>query len=189
MSTQRKRRLIPVAVIFYLVIGIEILYMISPFALYYYSSYGPSLNFLQSSPATAWLTHFFLPHYSETSSWLLNSLNPFGRILFLGGLALFLVGAGQIYYAKFRRKGAVTAGLYRVIRHPQYTAFALMGLGVLFVWPRFMVLVMYVIMLFVYFWLAKKEEKECDENSGKAIANISPAHRCFCRATLKSGAS
>jgi len=30
----------PVAWLFYLVIGFEILYMISPFALYYYATYG-----------------------------------------------------------------------------------------------------------------------------------------------------
>lgn len=140
--------------------------MISPFGLYYYSAYGPSLNFLHNWSQTAWLTGFFLPHFSETSSWIINSLNGFGRVLFLAGLCLFLVGAGQIYYAKFTKKSAVIDGLYHRIRHPLYTAFAIMGMGVLFVWPRFTVLLIYVAMLFVYYFLAKKEEKDCLEKFG-----------------------
>ena len=46
--------------IFYLIIAFEIVYMISPFAIYYYSVYGPSLNVFHSNPYTAWLSGFFL---------------------------------------------------------------------------------------------------------------------------------
>jgi uncharacterized membrane protein YuzA (DUF378 family) len=81
----------------YLIIGIEILYMISPFALYYYSTYGPSLNFLHQSSLTSWLTGFFLPHYVKTSSFILNYYPLFGWILIFAGLTFFLIGAGQIY--------------------------------------------------------------------------------------------
>ena len=167
MAKQMKRGVVPLAWLFYLVIVFEIVYMISPFALYYYSAYGPSLNFLHRWPLTAWLSGFFLPHFSETSSWLLNSLHDYGWMLFLAGLILFLIGAGHIYYAKFTKKGAVTGGLYKLVRHPQYTAFAMMGFGVLLVWPRFMVLMMYVTMLFIYYWLARKEDKECEEKFGE----------------------
>ncbi|MFQ5632499.1 MAG: hypothetical protein ACE5I1_27340 [bacterium] len=80
-----------------------------------YSTYGPSLNFLHNWSQTAWLTGFFLPHFTETSSLLINSLNGFGRILFLSGLCLFLIGAGQVYFTKFTKKIAVTDGLYRFI--------------------------------------------------------------------------
>ncbi len=166
MSNRLKKILTPAAWVAYLIIGIEIIYMISPFALYYYSTYGPSLNFLHNWPATAWLSGFFLPHYAETSSFLLNSLHSLGWILVLLGLALFLIGAGQIYYSKFAKKGAVTSGIYKFIRHPQYTAFAIMGFGLLLVWPRFTVLIIYVSMLFVYHWLAKKEERECEQKFG-----------------------
>ncbi len=169
MSATGKRSLAPVAWLAYLLIGIEILYMISPFALYYYGTYGPSLNFLHQWTATTWLTGFFLPHYAETSSWVLNSLQGLGGVLFIAGLVLFLVGAGQIYYAKFTGKGAVIAGFYRYVRNPQYTAFAIMGLGLVLVWPRFTVLIMYVAMLFVYYLLARKEEKECEEKFGDAF--------------------
>ena len=169
MSTTIKKGGASVAWLAYLVIVFEIVYMISPLALYYYSAYGPSLNFLHNRPQTAWLSQFFLPHYTESSSWILNALHNVGWKIFCAGLILFLLGAGQIYYAKFAKKGAVTGGLYRFVRNPQYTAFAIMGFGVLLILPRFLVLVMYFTMLFVYYWLAKHEEKECEEKFGESF--------------------
>ena len=71
-------------------------------------------------------------------------------------------------FYKFTKRGAVTRGIYKVIRHPQYVALAIMGLGLLMVWPRFTVLIMFVSMLFVYYWLASKEEQECEEKFGKS---------------------
>lgn len=147
----------------YLLIVFEIIYMITPFlAVVYYPKYGPALNFLRDNAATAWLTQFFLPHYAETSS-IINPGNLFslGSKTFLFGLVLFLIGAGQIYYAKFFKKGPVTGGLYKFSRNPQYVSFALMGLGTTIIWPRYIMLVMFVTMLFVYYYLAKAEEKEC----------------------------
>ena len=168
MDNKPKTGIVPVAWLFYLIIVFEIVYMISPFALYYYSVYGPGLNLLHYSPATAWLSGFFLPHFTASTSWTLNHLSTLGGILSLAGLALFLAGAGQIYHAKFTRKGAVTGGLYRWVRHPQYTAFSILGLGLLLIWPRFAVLVMYVTMLFIYQLLAEKEEQECEDRFGEA---------------------
>ena len=43
-------------IIFYVLIGLEIIIMISPFAAYFYAGYGPLLNALYTFPATAWLT-------------------------------------------------------------------------------------------------------------------------------------
>ncbi|MGH7454726.1 MAG: methyltransferase family protein [bacterium] len=167
MSTKAKIGFVPVAWLLNLIIVFEIIYMISPFAVYYYSSYGPALNFLHNWPQTAWLSGFFLPHFAETSSWLLNVLPIFGWVLVITGLVFFLIGAGQIYYAKFAKKGGVTGGLYKFIRHPQYLAFAVMALGLLFVWPRFTVLLMYVTMLLVYYFLARYEERECEQKFGE----------------------
>ncbi|MFC2165251.1 methyltransferase family protein [Acidobacteriota bacterium] len=166
-----KKNLTVLAWVFYLVIVFEIIYMITPFALFYYSAYGPSLNFLNKFPVTAWSAGFFLPHFTETSSAILNALNSAGRMLFLIGFFLFLIGAVQIYFAKFYKKGAVTGGLYKFIRHPQYTAFAIMGLGTLLVWPRYIILLMFVTMLFVYYALARKEERECSEKYGENYTN------------------
>ena len=92
--------------------------------------------------------------------------------MFFVGLFLFLLGAGQIYMAKLLRKGAVTGGLYKYVRNPQYTAFSIMGLGVLLIWPRTIILVMYMTMLFAYFYLARREERECQKKIRCRIRGI-----------------
>ena len=154
-----------------LLIVFEILYMISPFAIYYYSGYSHFLNMLRDSEYTYWLISFFLPHYDESSVWILNAAGEIGEWLFLVGLAMFAVAAVQIYYSKFTKRNAVTSGLYRLTRHPQYISFAVMGLGLLLVWPRILVLGAYVTMLFVYYLLAKKEEQDCSLKYGEVYDN------------------
>ena len=153
---------------FYLIIVLEFLYMISPFALYFYSAYGPALNLLHRSPFTAWLTAFFLPHFSQTSSLLLNELHAVGENVALAGLLIFGIGAVQIYLSKIRRKSAVTGGVYAYIRHPQYLGLAVLGFGTMLIWPRFLVLVCYVTMLFLYVLLAGWEEERCLDKYGES---------------------
>jgi protein-S-isoprenylcysteine O-methyltransferase Ste14 len=152
-------RLIKGSVIFfYFLIGLEIVIMISPFAGFFYAGYGPLLNFLYGFKATSWLTGFFLPHAVIAKKDLLNFLNGLGRSLFSFGLIAFFIGALQIYSAKIRRKGVVSSILYRWVRHPQYLFLAISGLGLLLFWPRFIILILYISMLFVYYLLAKNEE-------------------------------
>lgn len=139
----------------------EILFMISPLALYYYSVYGFGLNALAAWPFTAWLNGFFMPHYTESSVALFNRASGIGFAVITLGLVLFVMAAVPLYAAHFRRKGMVRSGLYARIRHPQYVAFAIMGFGALLVWPRFLVLMFYVAMLAVYDWLAEHEEAQC----------------------------
>jgi protein-S-isoprenylcysteine O-methyltransferase Ste14 len=155
-------------VILYLFIGLEIVIMISPFAAYFYAGYGPLLNALYAFPATAWLTGFFLPHAVVSQSGVLNFVNSLGRTLFSLGILAFLIGAFQLYSAKFRRKGVVTGILYRWIRHPQYLFLAIAGLGLLLFWPRFFILILYVSMLFVYYLLARHEEKRMLAQHGES---------------------
>ena len=161
-----------------LLIVFEILFMISPFALYYYSGYSHFLNIIGNSEYTYWLTSFFLPHFDESSVWVLNAAGEIGEWLFMAGLIMFVIAAAQIYYSKFTGRNAVTSGLYRLTRHPQYIAFVVMGVGLLMVWPRILVLAAYVTMLFAYYLLAKKEERDCSRKYGAAYDNyITEANR------------
>src|SRR5262245_61518212 len=75
-----ERLLRPAAWAFYIVIVCEILFMISPFALHFYAAYGPALDVLHHRPATAWLTKFYLPHFTETASPLLNAAHAGGFV-------------------------------------------------------------------------------------------------------------
>jgi protein-S-isoprenylcysteine O-methyltransferase Ste14 len=171
MSSKR-RLLTPAVWVFYIVIVLEFLFMISPIALHFYASYGPVLNVLHASPWTAWLTGFFLPHFSHTTSPLLDGLKPVGFWLAGAGLLLFLVGAIHIYGAKLLRRPAVTGGLYRLVRHPQYLALAILGLGTTLIWPRYIVLFSYLLMLLLYGVLARWEETRCLEQYGDSYRDF-----------------
>lgn len=156
-----------IAFAFYFLIGFEFFYMVSPFAVYFYGVYRPGLNFINSHPSLAWLSTIFLPHFvSHTKSWVLNSTMAAGSILTLGGLVIFCIAAFQVYYSKLTRKKAVTGGIYNFIRHPQYAALAVSGFGLLILWPRYIVLLSYITMLFFYYFLARFEEKECEKKFG-----------------------
>lgn len=157
-----------IAFAFYFLIAFEFFYMVSPFALYFYSVYRPGLNFFNDSATFAWLSSIFLPHFvNETSSPILNLIMPIGFVLALLGFIGFVVGAGQVYYSKLTRKKAVTKGIYQLIRHPQYAALAVCGFGMLMLWPRYLVLLSYITMLFFYYILARIEEKECEQKFGE----------------------
>jgi protein-S-isoprenylcysteine O-methyltransferase Ste14 len=152
-----------------MLIAFEFFYMASPFALYFYSVYRPALNLINRFPGSAWLASFFLPHVVvETSSPLVNAHNAIGAVLAAVGFLAFCIGAIQVYYHKLARKGAVTGGIYNIIRHPQYASFVLCSFGLLWLWPRFLVLILFVTMLFAYYFLAKVEEKECEERFGQS---------------------
>lgn len=155
-------------VLFYLLIVFEIAYMAGPFAVYFYGIYNPVLKFFNQSDILSILNSFFLPHVArETSSVFLNIHEYIGACLAIFGFIGFCIGACQIYYSKFTRKGAVIGGVYNVIRHPQYTSFGICGLGLLIMWPRFINLFLYVTMFFIYYLLARAEEKECADKFGQ----------------------
>lgn len=146
----------------YLFITLEMLFMVTPFALYYYSVYSPLLVGSFSLPATGWLPAFFLPHLST------KILSSMGVLIVLLGLIGFTLSAFQLYYAKFRRRGVVGSGFYQRIRHPQYLFLGLAGLGLLILWPRFILLIVYINMLWFYYLLARSEEGRMEARYGEA---------------------
>src|SRR6266581_4336752 len=146
----------------YLFVTLEMLFMVTPFALYYYSVYSPLLAGPFGLPATAWLPAFFLPHLST------EVLPSIGGLISLLGVVGFVLSAFQLYYAKFKRRGVVRRGFYKRIRHPQYLFLALAGLGLLIVWPRFILLIVYIQMLWFYYLLATSEERGMESRYGEA---------------------
>lgn len=158
------RRTLYASMLFYVLIAFEFFYMASPFAAYFYAVYGPGLDWLQGFGPANWTIRFFLPHAIEaTMSPLVAILEPLGIALFMGGLVAFAVGAFQIYRAKLLRKEAVVGGLYKYIRHPQYLALIVSSIGMALIWPRFLVLIGTVTVVFLYIALAKAEERICLE--------------------------
>jgi hypothetical protein len=90
---------------------------------------------------------------------LLQLLRIMGSVLFVAGLVVFFVCALQVYASKFLKKGPAFKALYSVIRHPQYLSLAITGIGLAILWPRFLVVVLWIGMMLVYYLLAKDEER------------------------------
>ncbi|MFW6108502.1 MAG: methyltransferase family protein [bacterium] len=138
---------------------LEPIWMLLPFAGFLYGSVL-HIKALNRNPSTAWLAHFVFP--TLTLGWL-------GGAAISGlGLLLFCIGAAQIYAAKIRKSGLVTGGLYRFVRHPQYIALTLFGVGVLLTWGRAITFIAFFGMMFLYYYLAKSEERSCIRLFGEA---------------------
>lgn len=163
MSNPTARRgIVAAAHVYYIIVAFEFFYMVSPFAAYLYGIYAPGLDFIAASPMLSWLNTFYLPHIViETSSAFIDAHNAIGVVLLTGGLSAFIVGVVQIYGSKLRKGAEVVGGMYRHIRHPQYLALTIAGLGMTFIWPRFLVLVGFVTIACVYAILARVEERMC----------------------------
>jgi hypothetical protein len=89
----------------------------------------------------------------------LKVIRVMGSVLFVAGMAVFLLCALQVYAHKLLRKGAALRGLYSVLRHPQYLGLGVAGLGLAILWPRFLVPVLWLVMILLYYLLAADEER------------------------------
>jgi protein-S-isoprenylcysteine O-methyltransferase Ste14 len=147
------------AVLLYFVIALEVLIMISPFAAFFYAAFNPLLLSLGGHGATRWLASFFLPHMVLPPGAFLKAVRISGSVLFVGGAVVFVVCAGQVYANKLLRRGVALRGLYARIRHPQYLALAATGLGLAILWPRFLTIVLWTVMVALYVLLARDEER------------------------------
>ena len=173
-----KKLLVLWAIMAYCLIGIEIIIMISPFALYFYSVYGPVLQVLAASPLTSWSTEFFLPHLVFPADPLIRAISLL-QVLMVVGLLLFALAAIPLYYGRFTGKGVVARSFYGKIRHPQYLFLAISGFGLMLYWPRFIILIMYITMLFVYYALARNEEWRMQQEQPEAYERYMAATPMF----------
>ncbi len=141
--------------------------------------------------AVTWAFGFSLPEGILWGHTLQQYIGYWGMYV---GLALNLIGAHLVirgwrmiykqYWSKEEAKGTlVTHGIYAYIRHPQYTGFILMTLGLLVHWVTIPLLIMWPILVLLYYRLAKKEEKDLEKEFGnqyneykKKTAMFLPSH-------------
>jgi protein-S-isoprenylcysteine O-methyltransferase Ste14 len=147
------------SIILFVIVAFEIMIMISPFAFFFYSVFNPIFDWLGQFPATRWLTSFFLPHMILPPTLFLKTIRIVGSAFFIIGALVFIVCALQVYLGKLFKWGIADKGLYRYIRHPQYLALGIWGIGMAILWPRFIVLASLSVMFVLYYFLAKEEEE------------------------------
>ena len=91
-------------------------------------------------------------------------LHPLSNILIYAGIAIIAIGWKGIH----RGKGElVTDGIYRFVRHPQYSGFMVIILGFLIQWPTIITLIMAPVLIIMYIRLSKKEENKILEEFGE----------------------
>ncbi len=146
-------------IIVFFIMAFEVMIMISPFAFFFYSVFNPVLHWLGNYPTTEWLTTFFLPHMILPPTLFLKSIRILGSVLFVVGALTFTICALQVYLGKIFRWGIANKGLYTIIRHPQYLALGVWGIGMSILWSRFLVLASLSLMFILYYFLAKDEER------------------------------
>ena len=100
-------------------------------------------------------------------------LDIVGQILIVAGAFLALAGWRQVHRAQGQ---LVTQGLYRWMRHPQYSGFFLFLSGSLVNWPTLPTLLMFPALVVIYLRLARTEEDE-------ALARFGEAYQLYREAT------
>ena len=93
-------------------------------------------------------------------------------VMYLVAAVLVFLGWRDIYryyWSKDRSQARmVTQGIYRYIRHPQYTGFLMITGGMLLEWATLPLLIMYPILVVLYYRLARREEADMIAQFGTA---------------------
>jgi len=89
---------------------------------------------------------------------------PISQVIIGIGMLLVIFGWKEIFNGKGK---LVTTGIYRYVRHPQYLGFLLITLGLNVWWLTIITLALWPVVIIVYYKLAKKEEKEAEEQFGE----------------------
>lgn len=172
-------------IVVFFIMALEIAIMISPFAFFFYSVFNPIFSWIDAIPSTRWLTHFFLPHMILPPTLFLKAVRILGSVLFITGALAFVVCVLQVYLGKVFGWGIASKGLYSIIRHPQYLALSLWGIGMSILWPRFIVLVTLSLMLVLYYYLANDEEKRMTRRYGQAYVGYMDRTGMFLPLTIE----
>lgn len=132
-----------------------------PLTIYLLSSWMgksyPVLNPFSHSHGHLWLVWLGL----ADSAWAMTVLHIVSNVMIFGGL--YIIHEGWVLIHAAGGKRLVTEGIYAYLRHPQYTGMFLITLGFLLQWPSLLTLIMWPILMFAYYRLAMKEEKDVEK--------------------------
>jgi protein-S-isoprenylcysteine O-methyltransferase Ste14 len=99
------------------------------------------------------------------SVWVLVML--VSNITMFGGLMIL----GKAWKQIHRGNGElVTSGLYGWVRHPQYFGLFLITVGMFIQWPTIVTAAMWPVLMFMYYRLALREEREMEASFGERYA-------------------
>ena len=89
---------------------------------------------------------------------------PVSNMIMLVGIILVILGWKKIYSMKGQ---LVTTGVYSYVRHPQYLGFLLITLAMNVLWITVSTLLLWPILVFLHYRLAKEEEARMEKEFGE----------------------
>ncbi len=96
---------------------------------------------------------------------MMTVIHLVSNALMFGGLMIIAVGWRRIHAGQGR---LVTDGIYRVVRHPQYSGLFLISIGLLIQWPTLITLLTWPVLVIMYMRLARREEHDMEQAFGEA---------------------
>lgn len=137
-------------------------------------------GWLQSRfPGVDWFSHDAGHLLEMTVGWRGNPhFGPFHMLslVFVGGGFWLISAAWPILYRAQKEGTLAVAGPYTSVRHPQYVGFVLVMFGFLLQWPTLVTLIMFPVLVFMYWRLAKTEERQ-------ALAEFGDRYAAYARKT------
>lgn len=120
--------------------------------------------------------HTFIQQIGLSGTTIMYILSVIGAVLIIWGWRDIY----KHYWRKEEGRGElVTQGIYAHIRHPQYTGFLLITLGMMFEWLTLPLLIMWPILVWIYYRLARKEEADMEAEFGDAYRDYKARTRMF----------
>ncbi len=130
-----------------------------PLTMYFFS-----WAFGSGSVSTLWGLLIGFTGYDLFVSIFMGVIVPISNVIVLTGMLLVIFGWKQIFRTKDK---LVTTGVYSRVRHPQYLGFLLITLGMNVLWVTFSTLLLWPVLAFLYYRLAKEEDKQMEEKFGE----------------------
>lgn len=138
---------------------------------------------LQSNyPEVNWLSHDAGHLLEMLFGWRVNPhLGPFHVVsmVFIGGGFWLLASAWKVLYTAQKTHSLAMSGPYARIRHPQYVAFIMIMFGFLLQWPTVLTLLMFPALVYMYIRLARKEEREVQQEMGEVYDHYAEMTAAF----------
>ena len=121
-------------------------------------------------PGVDWLSHDAGHLLEMIFGWKANPhLGPFhiaSNVLIALGFFI-LAKAWNVLWQAQREHRLAKTGLYARLRHPQYLGFVSILFGFLLQWPTILTLAMFPVLVGMYAWLARQEERDMEAQFGQ----------------------
>lgn len=128
------------------------------------SIYFITWAFGKTLPDGVFWGHTLHQYIGNTGMYICIILNIIGAVLVITGWHTIY----QNYWKHSQGKGKlVTQGIYKYIRHPQYTGFLIITFGLICEWATIPLVIMWPILVVLYYRLARKEECDMQKEFGK----------------------